>query len=109
MKKIRLTEKDLYNFVEKVIKENENKDTITMCADVGIKTPGFCKGKRPVAFGPCALLGIKTPGYCEFKTKRPVKLCNELDLTPKNGCKVCYTKGGTYDGPVEATCPPPKS
>jgi hypothetical protein len=45
---------------------------IALCADLGVKTVGYCdtKAKKPIKS--CAEMGIKTPGFCYVDTKQPV-------------------------------------
>ena len=84
-KVVRLTEQDLVRLVNKVINEQLISDKkldayikakkgnmIDKCANMGVKSPGYCDtvGKKPVET--CAKLGVKSPGYCYVDTKKPI-------------------------------------
>ncbi len=83
MKKIvSLTEVQLKDIINRVVSEqlkdmvssvaSSQNNTIALCADLGVKTVGYCdtRAKKPVKS--CAEMGIKTPGICYVDTKQPV-------------------------------------
>jgi hypothetical protein len=81
-KTVSLTEVQLKDIINRVVSEqlkdvvssvaSSQNNTIALCADLGVKTVGYCdtKAKKPIKS--CAEMGIKTPGFCYVDTKQPV-------------------------------------
>jgi hypothetical protein len=81
-KTVSLTEVQLKDIINRVVSEqlkdmvssvaSSQNNMIALCADLGVKTVGYCdtKAKKPIKS--CAEMGIKTPGFCYVDTKQPV-------------------------------------